>query len=80
MLLRNVAPQKRITRTDTIGVKDDSSKNIDHPVIDTNTGTGSGTNHSHVNKSLLDDLSVTPQNKLLVHGLPTAVHMHEETW
>jgi hypothetical protein len=78
MLLRNVAPQKRITRTDTIGIKDDSSKNIDHS--DTNTGTGSGTNHTHFNKTLLDDLSLIAQNKLLVHNTPIATHMHEEAW
>jgi hypothetical protein len=81
MFIRHDTGRHRIIRSGVIKTTDDSGKNIESILEDIGGGTGgSGTNHTHANKSLLDDLSVTPQNKLLVGGNPLVTHMHEEAW
>jgi hypothetical protein len=82
MYIRYDSGRRRILRSGVIKSNDDSAKNIEGESGSNGTGGtgGNGTNHSHANKPLLDDLSVTPQNKLLVNGVAAATHMHEEAW
>lgn len=81
MFIRHDLGRRRIIRAGVIKSSDDSGKNIEAEAGGTGGGTnGPGTNHTHPNKPLLDDLSITPQNKLLVDGVPVVTHMHEEAW
>jgi hypothetical protein len=80
MFIRHDLGRRRIIRSGVIKANDDSGKNIEASDDGAGTGTGSGTNHTHANKPLLDDLTITQQNKLLVGGVPVVTHMHEEAW
>lgn len=87
MFVRHDTGRHRIIRSGVIKTTDDSGKNIEASLGSADTVSTPAQidaavtkSHSHANKSLLDDLSVTAQNKLLVAGAPLVTHMHEESW